>query len=411
MVVEDAHWADEATLDLLKYLGRRIERTHALLAISYRDDEVTARTRCAACSASCRRPRAPTAGAAAERRRRGDAGAPGRPHRRRRARLTRGNAFFVTELLRDGSAGAAVPQSVQDVVLARYRAAAAGRAGAAAAVAVVPGRTERWLVDELLRPALDDWSRRSPAGCWWRTARRWPTATNWAASRWSRRCRRRRRRPCTGSVLAAYQPEPRADARCAAGPPRAAGAGPRGDHALGPGCGRTGHPARRPPRGARALARGGAPWPAGRQRGAAALARGLRRDRPLHRAAATTTWRPTAARATGAGPRRSAGRCMAACPPGQAAASRCCATATPSAWSARRWRWCEGLPPALDKARGLHVEAWRLMLEREDAAACTRPASPWPWPSRPVTQRWCARISGRMGTAMLFIDYERGHCC
>jgi predicted ATPase len=41
MVVEDAHWADDATLDLLKFLGRRIERTRAMLAISYRDDEVT----------------------------------------------------------------------------------------------------------------------------------------------------------------------------------------------------------------------------------------------------------------------------------------------------------------------------------------------------------------------------------
>ena len=42
LVVEDAHWADDATLDLLKYLGRRIEGTHALLAASYRDDEVGA---------------------------------------------------------------------------------------------------------------------------------------------------------------------------------------------------------------------------------------------------------------------------------------------------------------------------------------------------------------------------------
>ncbi|HQR56713.1 MAG TPA: AAA family ATPase, partial [Burkholderiaceae bacterium] len=40
VVIEDAHWADDATLDLLKFLGRRIDRTHAVLAISYRDDEV-----------------------------------------------------------------------------------------------------------------------------------------------------------------------------------------------------------------------------------------------------------------------------------------------------------------------------------------------------------------------------------
>src|SRR5882762_11920907 len=40
VVFEDIHWADEATLDLLKYLGRRIHRTQAMLAATYRDDEL-----------------------------------------------------------------------------------------------------------------------------------------------------------------------------------------------------------------------------------------------------------------------------------------------------------------------------------------------------------------------------------
>ena len=39
-VIEDVHWADEATLDLLKFLGRRISRTNCLLVVTYRDDEV-----------------------------------------------------------------------------------------------------------------------------------------------------------------------------------------------------------------------------------------------------------------------------------------------------------------------------------------------------------------------------------
>jgi predicted ATPase len=43
VVFEDMHWADEATLDLFKYLGRRIHGTHAMLVVTYRDDEVGSR--------------------------------------------------------------------------------------------------------------------------------------------------------------------------------------------------------------------------------------------------------------------------------------------------------------------------------------------------------------------------------
>ena len=40
LVIEDVHWADDATLDVLRYLGRRIADLPALLMITYRDDEV-----------------------------------------------------------------------------------------------------------------------------------------------------------------------------------------------------------------------------------------------------------------------------------------------------------------------------------------------------------------------------------
>src|SRR5688572_11073871 len=39
LIVEDAHWADDATLDFLKFLGRRVARLPLLVVISYRDDE------------------------------------------------------------------------------------------------------------------------------------------------------------------------------------------------------------------------------------------------------------------------------------------------------------------------------------------------------------------------------------
>jgi predicted ATPase len=43
IVIEDLHWADEATLDLVKFLGCRLPRLGVMLVISYRDDEVNDR--------------------------------------------------------------------------------------------------------------------------------------------------------------------------------------------------------------------------------------------------------------------------------------------------------------------------------------------------------------------------------
>ena len=40
LVLEDLHWADEATLDVLRLLGRRIEAVPALVVATYRDDEL-----------------------------------------------------------------------------------------------------------------------------------------------------------------------------------------------------------------------------------------------------------------------------------------------------------------------------------------------------------------------------------
>jgi predicted ATPase len=39
-VLEDVHWADEATLDVLRLLARRVETVPALVVASYRDDEL-----------------------------------------------------------------------------------------------------------------------------------------------------------------------------------------------------------------------------------------------------------------------------------------------------------------------------------------------------------------------------------
>ena len=120
LIFEDVHWADEATLDLIKYLGRRIQQTSALFILSYRDDEARTGhplwsvlgdlpTRLVRCIA------APTAlgtgGCAACRSERQSVIA------RDLYLITGGNPFFVTEALSSGAAG--VPETVRDAVLTR----------------------------------------------------------------------------------------------------------------------------------------------------------------------------------------------------------------------------------------------------------------------------------------------------
>jgi len=154
MVVEDAHWADEATLDLLKFLGRRIDRARCLLVISFRSDEIDA-------AHPLRRLIGELPGrfvtrlelphlspAAVESLARSALRAPDGIHD-----ITRGNPFFVTELLRNGQSG--VPHGVQDLVLARHARLTHAAQTIVQLVAVVPARIERWLVDAVLDARLD----------------------------------------------------------------------------------------------------------------------------------------------------------------------------------------------------------------------------------------------------------------
>src|SRR5512147_3205044 len=42
IVFEDIHWADEATLDFIKFLARRVTHVHCLFILTYRDNEIHA---------------------------------------------------------------------------------------------------------------------------------------------------------------------------------------------------------------------------------------------------------------------------------------------------------------------------------------------------------------------------------
>lgn len=152
LVLEDLHWADAATLDLVKYLARRIDRVRALLVLTYRDDELDARhplrLLCGdlPTEIAVRVPLLPLSEAAVV----GMAQRNGHSSEGLFA-ATAGNPFFVTEALSaDG-----LPASVRDAVLAR-----AGRQSPAVRelldlAAIVPARIEVPLVDALLAPSGD----------------------------------------------------------------------------------------------------------------------------------------------------------------------------------------------------------------------------------------------------------------
>jgi hypothetical protein len=42
ILIEDIHWADEATIDLLRFLGRRLRDAPVMLIVTYRDEGLAA---------------------------------------------------------------------------------------------------------------------------------------------------------------------------------------------------------------------------------------------------------------------------------------------------------------------------------------------------------------------------------
>jgi hypothetical protein len=119
MVVDDAHWADEATLDSLRFLGRRVQMTRGLVLVTFRDDELGADHPLrvlvgdlATATGARRLDVAPLSLAGVKALATGhDIDAADLHH------ATAGNPFYVTEVL--AGSGTAIPPTVSDAVRAR----------------------------------------------------------------------------------------------------------------------------------------------------------------------------------------------------------------------------------------------------------------------------------------------------
>ena len=149
-VIEDVHWADEATIDLLSFLGRRLGRVPALLLATYRDDEVPGDHPLRmvlgdlATQRATRRMRLPPLTVEAVRELVGERDVDAAELRR----ITGGNPFYVSEMLEAG--WPSVPPTVRDAVGARLARASAGTRRAVETAAVNGSRADRSLLAWIL---------------------------------------------------------------------------------------------------------------------------------------------------------------------------------------------------------------------------------------------------------------------
>ncbi|WP_345800779.1 AAA family ATPase [Microbacterium sp. AZCO] len=148
VVLEDLHWADEATMDAVRFLGRRLAGLPVAIVATYRHDEVKGRHPLAAVmgdlatAEGVERIILPplTVDGVAQLVAQSEAGIePALLHAR-----TGGNAFFVTELL--AGDGRALPPTVADAVQARFARLDAAGQDAASAVAVLGTPSEASLI-------------------------------------------------------------------------------------------------------------------------------------------------------------------------------------------------------------------------------------------------------------------------
>ena len=146
LVLEDVHWADDATLDVLRLVGRRVASLSAALLVSYRQTELgrfhplrQVLGEFGSGASSVRLTLAPLSPEAVAHL--------AEPHGVDGAALherTGGNPFFVTEVL---AAGEVIPETVRDAVLARAARLTPAARALLDAVAIAPPQAELSLLD------------------------------------------------------------------------------------------------------------------------------------------------------------------------------------------------------------------------------------------------------------------------
>ncbi|MGH2701473.1 MAG: ATP-binding protein [Actinomycetota bacterium] len=155
LVLEDLHWGDEASLDVVRILGRRVEMAPVLMLASYRDDDLVPDHPFRTVVGELARERSvmrlrldrlsESAVAHMAKAHAVDAG--------ELYRTTGGNPFFVTEALAAGDER--IPSTVRDAVLARVNRLTPSARSLLEAVATSSQPTELWLLETLAPGDID----------------------------------------------------------------------------------------------------------------------------------------------------------------------------------------------------------------------------------------------------------------
>ncbi len=147
VILEDVHWADESTLDLIKFLGRRANLINSLLIITYRDDEINrdhplrlvlgdlpaknlSKYKLQALSEKTVNGLGQTYGI------------------QNLFKITGGNPFLISELL--SNRDEKIPSTIQDSILTKISRLSNKARELVELVCIIPTRAEKWLIDEIL---------------------------------------------------------------------------------------------------------------------------------------------------------------------------------------------------------------------------------------------------------------------
>ena len=164
LMLEDVHWADEATLDVLRVLARRARESGLVLVISYRSDQLhrdhPLRMVLGELGSGDGVSRLELGGLS--RGAVGELAASSRLDADELFERTGGNPFFVTETVAAGTGD--VPETVRDAVYGRVARLSPSARAVLDAVAVVPQRAEVWLLEALTDGALGSLDECSRSG-------------------------------------------------------------------------------------------------------------------------------------------------------------------------------------------------------------------------------------------------------